>query len=258
MHRIQGLDGLSEGEVLQVLGKPEKNYVLQGSAKGHDKSTVPQYLVYSVDWEKVPRRFIAEDTCIIDFGQSFYITKPRENIGLTGPYRSPELLLENLVTIGVDLWALGCSLFEIRTGRKLFNCFDDEDDDYLDAMVQILGKMPEPWWSTTWTERRVLYEDNVDSAGRPVSTGDEDEEDENEAHGGRATIRYHPSIAYGARSLRDKLRPGLWYLDSDQSHREISDDEIKTFSDLLEQLLQWKPEDRLSAEAALQHAWFKM
>jgi serine/threonine protein kinase len=125
-------------------------------------------------------------------------------------------------------------------------------------MVQILGKMPEPWWSTTWTERRVLYEDNVDFAGRPVSTGDEDEEDENEAYGGRATIRYHPSIAYGARSLRDKLLPGLWYLDSDQSHRQISDDEIKTFSDLLEQLLQWKPEDRLSAEAALQHAWFKM
>jgi hypothetical protein len=91
---LQGLDGLSEGEALQVLGEPEKNYVLQGSAKGHDKPTVPQYLVSSVDWEKVPRKFIAENPYIIDFGQSFYITKPLDNIGLPAPYRSPELLLE--------------------------------------------------------------------------------------------------------------------------------------------------------------------
>jgi serine/threonine-protein kinase SRPK3 len=44
--------------------------------------------------------------------------------------------------IGSDLWALGCTTFEIRTGRKLFNMFDDDVDDRLYYMVLLLRKLP--------------------------------------------------------------------------------------------------------------------
>jgi serine/threonine protein kinase len=96
--------------------------------------------------------------------------QPPEDLGIPGPYRSPELILHKVAGFGSDLWALGCTPFEIRTGRKLFSPFDDEDDDYLDAIIQVLGKLPEPWWSTTWEARRRLYEDEADEQGRAVAT----------------------------------------------------------------------------------------
>ncbi|KAH7303479.1 kinase-like domain-containing protein [Stachybotrys elegans] len=248
LHRTQGLDGLAEDAILRILGKPVKNHVLKGSERGHIIPYVPQYLVYPVAWEKVPTKYTSGESCIIDFGQSFYINKPQGENGLPTPYRSPELLLENSITVGIDLWALGCSLFEIRTGRKLFNYFDDDDDEYLNDMVQVLGKMPEPWWSKTWTKRLIFYEDDVDAAGRPIGVGDEEDS------GGS----YHPSVPHGARSLLGKLRTGVWYVDSTGVHRDITPEEMNVFAELLGSLLQWDPKARWTAKAIMQHAWFKL
>lgn len=76
--------------------------------------------------------------------------------------------MDKVVGVGSDIWALGCTLFEIRTGRKLFDTFDDDQDEYLCKMAMMLGKLPEPWWSTTWEARKLFFEDNVDGDGRVV------------------------------------------------------------------------------------------
>jgi serine/threonine-protein kinase SRPK3 len=169
LHRISGLDGLDEDEVLQILGSPVVNPVLNACKECHYESTAPQYLVYPVSWWDVDTQFISKESCLTDFGESFEISQPPDDLGIPGPYRSPELILDKEAGFGSDIWALGCSLFEIRTGRKLFSSFDDEDNDYLDAIVQVLGKLPEPWWSTTWEDRRKMYKDEVDEQGLAVA-----------------------------------------------------------------------------------------
>ncbi|KAF7533650.1 hypothetical protein G7Z17_g13478 [Cylindrodendrum hubeiense] len=260
LHHVHGLDGLTEDEVLQILGGPITNRIFKGPIgariadpiKDHDDPHVPQYLVYPVKWQDVDKRFISEQPCLIDLGESFEIAHPPEDLGIPGPYRAPELILDNKMGFGTDLWALGCTLFEIRTGRKLFCAFDDEDDDYLDFMVQVLGKMPEPWWSTTWEARKRLWKDETDEQGRAIPTVADVEEPN---PGIRRII--HPSVAQGARSLGEKLNPGLWYLSTD-THRDISQREIEIFSDLLGKLLEYTPEERLSAAAVLDHEWFKL
>lgn len=204
-------------------------------------------------------KYISSDPCLIDFGESFMASDPPEKLGTPGPYRSPELILESKAGYESDLWALGCTLFEIRTGRRLFNLFDDEDDAYLEAMVQLLGVMPEPWWSTTWTERPNLYKDGVNEAGRAVSLS-ASETHQGLADGAKSVV--HPSVAEGARSLLDKLVPGVWYLSDDvhqdEKHWEIPLKERELFADLLGKLLTYTPEGRISAKNALQHEWFKL
>ncbi len=150
LHRVSGLDGLAEAAVLRILGEPMQNKVLDEAGESPSNTTAPDYLVYPVQWDKVDSRYITDQACLIDFGESFEASKPPKNLGTPGQYRSPELILDKMAGVGSDLWALGCTLFEIRTGRKLFSPFDDENDDYLESMALVLGKLPEPWWSTTW------------------------------------------------------------------------------------------------------------
>jgi len=212
--------------------------------------TVPQYLVYPALWENVDARFLLETPSVIDFGECFNISDPPEDVGTPGCYRSPELLLKYKLGIQSDLWALGCTLFEIRTGRKLFESFDDSDDDYLEDMCLVLGRLPEPLWSTTWQDRRRCFTDEVDDNGRVIPVGEPE----------RVIYRTNVdrSVPQGARSLVDKLAPGVWYMDARvcQANREIPEEEKPVFADLLGKLLALDPENRISAQAALEHEWF--
>lgn len=249
-----------EDEVLRILGRPIQNQVHEGLGEGHDKSIAPQYLVYPVKWQDVDTQYIGEQPCLIDFGEAFKVLQPPEDLGIPGPYRSPELILDKVAGFGSDLWALGCTLFEIRTGRKLFNTFDDEDDAYLDAIVQVLGKLPEPWWSTTWNERKRLYKDETDEHGLAIAAAEPRELTDGPGVG--TTQIVHPSVAENARSLLDKLAPGLWYLSDDSRgsdrHRDISQREREAFAHLLSQFLEYDPKHRINTKAALDHEWFKL
>jgi serine/threonine protein kinase len=58
------------------------------------------------------------------------------------------------------------------------------------------------------------------------------------------------------------IAPGLWYMsdrypDGDR-HRDIPQTEQELFVDLFGRLLEYKPEDRISAKDAINHEWFKL
>ncbi|KAK0753669.1 kinase-like domain-containing protein [Schizothecium vesticola] len=244
LHPITGLDGLLESEVLCILGEPRKNPVLDPAGQENTTRTAPRYLVYPVDWSSINTDdFISKSAQLIDFGESFTTVSPPEDLGTPGPYRSLELILDPRVFgIHSDLWALGCTLFEIRTGRKLIESFEDEDDGYLDAMCQILGKFPEPWWSN-WQGRVGIYKDEADENGRAVPVKEYPPEERN----------FHPSVAHDAKSILDRLGPGVWYELGRWFHAEIEGEESRLFADLLKRLVVYRPEDRMSAAEVLRH-----
>lgn len=81
-------------------------------------------------------------------------------------YRSPEVIFGESVNFKSDLWALGCTLFEIRMGRSLFKKQEREDEDlYLKGIVDLFGELREPYWSE-WKARDHFFD--VDEAGRLV------------------------------------------------------------------------------------------
>lgn len=249
---------MAEDKVLQIIGAPVRNPIVSiDPTLGDEEHNAPQYLVYPVQWHNVGKEYLTEQPCIVDFGESFDMVEPPQDLSTPGPYRSPELILDCAAGIGSDLWALGCTLFEIRTGRKLFGTFYDDDNSYLVAMVQVLGPFPEPWWSTTWTKRRRMYRDKPDTNGLVIAAVEPKER----KHPG-ASIRHHPSVAHGARSLQGKLAPGLWYLDGqpqDRSyHQPISPEEIELFAGFLSKLLEYTPSKRIAAADLLSHEWFSL
>jgi serine/threonine-protein kinase SRPK3 len=57
---------------------------------------------------------------IIDFGVAFHQDQSSPDIGTPKIYCAPEFLFDHARSVSSDIWALGCTLFEIRTGASLF------------------------------------------------------------------------------------------------------------------------------------------
>jgi serine/threonine protein kinase len=72
------------------------------------------------------------DLTIIDLGSAVYYSKSRVHLVTTRQYRSPEVLLGLQWSLSIDIWSLGCILYEFfsythRMVRKtLFHVHDDK------------------------------------------------------------------------------------------------------------------------------------
>jgi serine/threonine-protein kinase SRPK3 len=116
-------------------------------------------------------QFLSEDILLDDFGCAFPSHDPPSNpdeIGLTISYSAPEDIFDSKMRVYPDIWALGCVLFEIRSGGQLFGDWIGTKEDVLRQMVQAFGKLPEPWWSK-WKNRGLYFDED----GEPRKTWDD-------------------------------------------------------------------------------------
>ncbi|TRX87971.1 hypothetical protein FHL15_011144 [Xylaria flabelliformis] len=255
--RVSNLDGLSEEEILGLVGEPEQTRVITASGEKHDLPTAPQYLVYPIVWEDIAQdpsaeRFITEEACIIDFGESFEISNPPPELGIPQSYCAPEYVLDKKVSASCDVWALACTIFEIRTGRRLFDTFDDDQDEYLRKVAMVLGKFPEPWWSETWEARRTFLVDEADKDGKVIKV-------KRGRHPPPVDTAFYQKPE--PRSIRESIEEGLFYnfrYKPGGIHKYIPEAEIDNLTDLLERMLKYNPDERLDVADALKHPWFKM
>lgn len=67
------------------------------------------------------RNFSFSDVKVIDFGSSVFINDVSYSYLQTRPYRAPELIFGCEFDFAVDMWSLGCLLFELITFSLLFN-----------------------------------------------------------------------------------------------------------------------------------------
>ncbi|KAI0382513.1 kinase-like domain-containing protein [Hypomontagnella monticulosa] len=258
--RISGLDGLSEDDAIATLGAPSTAKITTASGDDHDLPTAPQYMVYPISWDSIATNtsllhLISGKACIIDFGECYDVSSPVAELGIPQVYCPPEYSLEGKVGIACDLWALGCTLFEIRTGRKLFDTFDDDLDEHLCKIAMILGKFPEPWWSETWEQRSIYFKDEVEAGNQVIEIQISPNERNADSGGVGALVMQKPE----PRSLQEALAPGLFYENKygpGGIQQDISREEIDIFSDLLSKLFQYNPESRTPASSVLGHDWF--
>lgn len=81
-----------------------------------------------------------------DFGGAFLKNEDPELVQ-TRQYRAPEVIVGSFVNEKIDIWSVGCLLFELLTSDPLFDVHDtsdeiEDDRTHLQAMAERLGKMP--------------------------------------------------------------------------------------------------------------------
>jgi serine/threonine-protein kinase SRPK3 len=238
----------SINDVYQTLGSPETEEVV--ARDGTPTSPVaPSQIVAPIDFSRLSSPSLLEEhILLIDFGQSFFADHPPPNNVPATPfhYLSPEAFFDLKLSFASDVWALACTIFEIRAGSPLFDPFLSSDDLILKQIVETLGRFPEPWWSK-WEARRAWF----DEAGSPK------QEDEQRREGA-----LFPAITG---SLRQKLceigdQDDVPYGDEGRMIESIGthldEAEVRLLADLLEKMLKYCPKERISMPEVVRHPWF--
>ena len=114
---------MSEADIYEDFGTPEEDEVLLSSGEGPLPPSAPHVLYAPIDWCKVPLRHLVPRIKLIDFGNTFLSSDPPSDsdIGFNNSYAAPELLQGERPTLASDIWALGCLIFEIRSGVQLIS-----------------------------------------------------------------------------------------------------------------------------------------
>lgn len=194
----------------------------------------------SASFSYVDFEYISEQALLIDLGEAFPELHPPSNgVGTPVSYCSPELLLESKASKASDIWALACTIFEIRSGFPLFESFVGSSAEILGEMCRILGILPETSHSL-WKKHGMNIANHAQLDGptlneRIKEIGMYDLQES--IHGGDIVSKNHHLL----------LEP---------SGRRITRDEENDLADLLRKTLDYTSEKRLSAEKVANHSWF--
>ncbi|KPI86057.1 protein kinase-like protein [Leptomonas seymouri] len=91
----------------------------------------------------VPENSLGDEWVVCDFGSAslWRMDKLDSDLISTRPYRAPEVVLGNKWHYAADMWSVGCILYEVAVGHRLFEVRDDLT--HLHMMERRIGKLPE-------------------------------------------------------------------------------------------------------------------
>lgn len=236
--QLRGVDSWPTEVIYEQLGSPVTDEVYKSSGGKPDMSA-PEYLVKPATFSHVDSKYISEQALLIDLGEAFLALSPRINgVGTPMAYRSPELILEMKATKASDIWALACTMFEMRSGFPLFESFVGFRTEILKEMVRILGIPPKPFHAL-WKQGGITFTDderpNDSIKDRIREIGMYDEE---------SSMYNGDDPSFNPQTLL--LEPlGM----------SITEQESDDLADLLRRALDYSPEKRLSAENVANHHW---
>jgi len=272
----RGLDLLSEEELTALIGNagveefPDHEGILRGDH-------TPTQL-YADSYLDLDAEHMSSEIAIIDFGVAFRAEEAPEQASIPRQYAAPEVLLSGggQPSLGIDLWSLGCTLFELSVDRAPFEYEFRGIQGLVEDMEEALGPLPEPYRSG-WTDSG----NRIRGEGHPLSEGAD-----------LPMVSLTPEDLRERRELRMKnmgsddmllarlTQETTFYLENgrlgkdgetgefeaetrdgapvgyDRVVNRIAMDEARLLKDLLLQLWRYQPEGRATAESLLGHSWF--
>jgi len=167
------------------------------------------------------------EVALIDFGGATWSHEHHSSVVCTRQYRPPEVTLGLEWSHPIDVWSMGCILAELWTGSLLFSTHDEVE--HLALMERALGALP----------RKMIRSATCKRADR------------NFRHGylrwpERAIDRASEEHVRSQRRLKERLT-----CDARGEPLRLTP-ELGEFHDLLLKLLEFVPEHRLTAAAAMQ------
>ncbi|KAL8301741.1 hypothetical protein RB597_002255 [Gaeumannomyces tritici] len=159
-------------------------------------------------------------------------------------YRAPEIILGIPYDYSADMWSIGCTLYEMYTGKILFT--GDSNNQMLRAIMEVRGKM-----SRKLYQRGELWHMHFDELGNFRSF-------ERDKILGKAGIYFYPHLSTvrtlaaikPTRDLRARLQA------ASAGMTEAESRELNLFHDLLDRCLNVNPDKRILPADALKHPFF--
>ncbi|PHH49888.1 Serine/threonine-protein kinase prp4 [Ceratocystis fimbriata CBS 114723] len=151
-------------------------------------------------------------------------------------YRAPEIILGIPYDYAVDMWSIGCTLYELYTGKILFT--GDNNNQMLKAIQEVRGRITPKMF-----KRGQLSGAHFDDKGNFISV-------ETDTVLGNATVKILP-VVKPTRDLRQRLMKTATEMGEAETH------DLALFVDLLEHCLALNPDRRLQPAEALRHPFFK-
>lgn len=232
---------------MSILGEPTQVAVRTENSIPLPKSS-PEYLVRAADLSLLDSKYLTDDVALIDFGEAYCINNAPYCTGIPKNYLPPEHLVvvddyeKNVPVDGVasELWALGCTLFEIRYQTPLLYMKHGKHMVFAEA-IRLLAKPHDELWNS-WDVREAFYDDDdgcsLDSPFIGEAKGPE---------GVLRTVTVAPiEVTYTQANGQDVTKSV-----------EVSTEENNLIIDLLVKILHYEPKKRASVEEILGHAWFK-
>ncbi|KAI0514829.1 kinase-like domain-containing protein [Xylaria bambusicola] len=150
-------------------------------------------------------------------------------------YRAPEIILGMPYDYAIDMWSIGCTLYELYTGKILFA--GDSNNQMLKAIMEIRGK-----FSPKLYKRGEMSHLHFDELGNFISA-------ERDRTLGKTTIR-SLAIVKPTRDLRTRL------MAASGGMNDVESRDLNNFVDLLERCLALNPDKRITPLEALRHPFF--
>ncbi|KAI8086306.1 CMGC/CLK protein kinase [Halteromyces radiatus] len=167
---------------------------------------------------------ILEDTDIrlIDFGSATFEQDYHSTVVSTRHYRAPEIILGMGWSYPCDVWSIGCILVEFFTGDALFHTHDNLE--HLAMMEAVIGKVPPHITHLASREGQKFFKDN--KLKYPDTK----------------TTRQSRQFVRNMKPISQLISPTTTL----NAH----------FMDLIQKMLVYDPNTRISAREALRHAFF--
>ena len=222
LFEITGLHDWTEDEIYRYLGPPKTAalLLLDGTPA---PAFAPTHVVDAIDFSHLNMEQLSSNVLIVDFGEAFFQDNVPKGLGTPVSFSGPELLFGYSPSYTVDLWALGCLIFEIYTFRVLLPTAFGSSEEALAMAIETIGALPEEW-------RDSYYDKN-----KPL-----------EVNPGKKH-RWFDDQIQRARTLDSQILeqlPGL------------SQDQHATLLQLLKSILVFEPCHRLPAAEVGKHPWF--
>lgn len=150
--QLTNIDDWTREEVYERLGQPEtiKVQVLDGCGQ-QGAMYAPAYLVRPIDFSKHQRwQYFRPEIRCLDFGESTFDADDQtpahdKKFGIVWSIADPEALFWNTAPVkATDIWAMACIWFELRTGERVFDYYDD-DFEFAElecAQIATIGPCP--------------------------------------------------------------------------------------------------------------------
>merc|ERR1712100_184593 len=160
---------------------------------------------------------------VADLGNACWVERHFSDDIQTRQYRGPETIINAGYDTSADIWSLACMIFELVTGDYLFDPKASEeyprDEDHLALFLELLGPMPS----------------KLIARGRRSMT----------YYNRRGDLRHIKSLRYWG--LGDVL----------QQKYHMHPVEVRNLVSFLLPMLRLLPEDRITAQATLEHPWLR-